>query len=860
MILNRNKPLKNTIFEFNSATKLMKKLSLSFLFLLILISCNSTKHVADDKHMLTHNYLFVDSIKNKSFDLEKYILQKPNPRFLNLPLTVYLHNIGNPKKPKTPSEWGEKNYRSYNFIKNIFSEKQSIGYANAFIGLNNWFLNYQKPVILSERKIKNTQNNLLTYYKNQGFFKSKVTSKINSDSIKKKATVSYHITKGKPTLLDTINLKIDAPILKTIYKNSDTFSLLKTGDQYNDKTFRKEASRVIKLFRNNGVFHFTETALGFYVDSTRTDYKTNVDFLVSSNWIEEKKGAYLETPFKVHKVTKVNVITDYSFTKKGAPLLDTINYNGIHFLAHDKIKYNPKYLSQSIFIKPNGIYKDTLRNLTRNHLKSLKNFKSTNIKFDLIPGTDNELKMDVFLTPIEKYTLGFETEATHSNIRNIGISGKLSITDRNVFKGAELLKFSVLGSWFNSNNGSGWEIGADASLEIPRFLAPFGLSKLVPKKMSPKTLFSVGTSFQKNIGLDRQAFTFLYDYKWQFNQKKTIQLEIFNTQYIQNLNINSYFKIYSSEFSNLNNVAKIYDAINENSPAPKNHPLSQDLNVQVGRAINFINKVSNDRDFQATNSREYNMALNILNRYNIVTSDFLIPTLALSYTYNSQTNFNDNNFSFFKARIANSGNILGLFSNSKNANNKKTFAKIPLAQYFKTDIEYKQFWNVSSNSVFGFRTFLGAIVAYENSDIPFTKSYFAGGSNDIRAWQTYELGPGSRNTGLEFNIGSLKFLTSAEYRFGVIGKLKGAVFIDAGNIWDITGPDFVDKEARFSDFSSLKNIAVGSGFGARLDFSFLILRLDVGFKTYEPYLIGDKWFKNYRFENAVYNIGINYPF
>jgi outer membrane translocation and assembly module TamA len=270
--------------------------------------------------------------------------------------------------------------------------------------------------------------------------------------------------------------------------------------------------------------------------------------------------------------------------------------------------------------------------------------------------------------------------------------------------------------------------------------------------------------------------------------------------------------------------------------------------------------VSNDNNFRATNSDEYNKALNILNRYNIVTSDFLIPVLAYSYTYNNQTKFNDNNFSFFKARVANSGNFLGLISKNTDANNKKTFAKIPLAQYFKIDFEYKKFWDIASNSVFGFRTLLGGIIPYDNSNIPFTKSYFAGGSNDIRAWQTYELGPGSRNTGLEFNVGSLKFLTSVEYRFDVISKLKGAIFVDAGNIWDITGSSFVDEDAKFNNLSSLKDMAIGSGFGARLDFNFLILRLDVGFKTYEPYLTGNKWLKNYNFANAVYNIGINYPF
>ena len=856
MYLFINKRLKNVIFEVECIAKVMKKLSFYFLFFLFLSACNSTKHVAEDKHMLTQNYIYVDSVRNKSSELQKYILQKPNSRFLNLPFGLYFHNLGNHDKPKTPSEWGKENPNKYKFIKNIFSEKQSIAYANTFINLNNWFLSYDSPVIVNENKVKRTADNLWAYYKNKGYFDSKVKETINRDS-NKKATVDYHVTLGKPTLLDTIKVHIESPVLDSIYKASKTTSLLKKGAQYNDKVFRNEAKNVVKLFKNNGVYYFSEAALGFYVDSTRTDHKINVAFLIAKDRFKEVNNKYVKRDYKVHTIKEINVVTDYSYTQKGKVYQDTLQYKGINFLAHQKLKYNPKYLAQSIFFNPGDIYKDTLSNLTRNHLKSLKNFKSTNINFSPISGSNDALSMNIFLSPRDKYTLGFETELTHSNIREIGTSAKFSLTNRNAFKGAEILKFSFLGSYFNAQNGPGWEVGADASLEIPRFLAPFGLNKLVPKRMNPRTLFSLGSSFQKNIGLDRQTFTFLSDYRWQYNRKKTMQLEIFNTQYIQNLNVNRFFDIYSSEFRNLNTVAQNYDAINGTNFSP----LSTDLNVQSTEALNFIREVeANNTGFQTTNPDDYDTVLNIQNRYNIVTSDFLIPIIAYSYTYNNQIDFKDNNFTFFKARVANSGNLLGLLSNNYNANGKKTLFKIPLAQYFKTDLEYKRFWDVGLNSVFGVRSFLGAIITYDNSDIPFTRSYFAGGSNDIRAWQTYELGPGSRNTGLEFNVGSFKFLTSAEYRFNLFGSLKGALFLDAGNIWDISRSKFIDDASKFSGLESLKEIAIGSGLGVRYDLNFFVLRFDVGFKTYEPYLEQGKWFKNFNFGSAVYNIGINYPF
>ena len=149
----------------------------------------------------------------------------------------------------------------------------------------------------------------------------------------------------------------------------------------------------------------------------------------------------------------------------------------------------------------------------------------------------------------------------------------------------------------------------------------------------------------------------------------------------------------------------------------------------------------------------------------------------------------------------------------------------------------------------------------ENTDIPFISSYFAGGSNDIRAWKTYELGPGSSASGLEFNIGNFKILSSLEYRFKILNSIHGAVFADAGNIWNLKNATFTaTEEELFSGLKSLGNIALGTGVGVRYDFNFLVLRLDLAFKTYEPYLTDNKWFKNYTLNDSVLNIGINYPF
>lgn len=827
----------------------MKKVSFYLLLLFLISSCSSIKRVPENKLLLTKNTVIVDEGKNKDDELNDYLLQRPNSKTLGFPFPLYFYNLGNTKNSKTPSQWAKRNPKTYNFFKGLFSEKQSIGVANTFIGINNWFLTSgQAPVIIDPLKIRRTERNLKNYLMSQGYFNSQVTSKI--DTLKtKKGAVSYHVTKGEPLIIDSVKVSIKSPVLNAIYTPKKAQSFLNPNKQFKDADFRKEAERIVKLFRNSGVYHFSENHLEFEIDTSDTIHRHRalITLFVKDKWTAQRNNQYVALPFKIQKIGQVNIYTDYSYNKKDEPYLDTIAYQGMNFIAHEKVRYNPKYLSQSIFLKPNTTYNDSLQSLTRQHLKSLKNFKSVTIKFTQISGKDDELRMDVQLTPIEKYTIGAETELTHSNIRDVGISGKFSIINRNTFRGAESFKFSFSGSYFNSSNGPGWEIGTDISLEIPRFVAPFGLHKLVPKRMSPRTLFSLGTSIQNNIGLDRQTFAAIIDYKWNFDKKKTIQLELMNAQYIRNLNIGDYFSVYRSELNKLIPIAKTYF----NNP---NYVLPFD------QAPNFTELVFNDPAFLVSNPNEYRTNANVFNRYKILTSNFLIPTIAYSFAYNSQENFKDNNFSFFKVRVANSGNIASLLSNSKNADGKKTLFNIPVAQYFKLDIEYKKFWELNENSVLGFRSFLGAVYPYGNSDIPFTKSYFAGGSNDIRAWKTYDLGPGSTGQGLEYNVGSLKFLTSLEYRFDVLGSLKGALFMDAGNIWDITNSSFAFDEAKFKGFSSIKQIAIGSGFGARYDFNFLILRFDIGFKTYEPYLDGNKWFRNYNFGNAVYNIGINYPF
>ena len=831
-----------------------KNYTISFLLLIGLLllfnSCNSTKYVPEGSFLLSKNKIAIDDKIKIDPEVKDYVIQRPNSKFLGVLFPLYFYNMGNVEYEKSYTEFLDNHPKTHQKFKNIFSEKQTIKMGETYKSLQKWFLNGgEPPVILDHQKARLTSEKLRTYYFNNGYFNAEVDYSV--DLKVEKADIIYKIIKNDPYYLDSIHTIIDSKTVDSIYKKNIETSYIKSGDIYNDKNFRLESKRLSNLFRNSGIYHFSENQIGFYeIDTLAPNHKTDVILKITDR-LTEKEGVISSHPLKIQKVTKIGIFTDYSYDRKNDTFNDTLAYKGFHFYSHDKLKYNPKALLDAVFIEPGNIYKDSARNLTRRHLKLLKNFKLVKIKYNEI--NDEELAATIILTPMKKYSISMNTEVIHSNIKQLGFAGGFAFTNRNTFRNAEIFKLSFQGSIFdvaknigtdNENPFSSWELSVEASLEVPKIVFPFSKNRLIDKRMAPKTLFSVGSSFQKNIGLDKQKFTAIIDYSWTPNKKTKHTIEPINAQYVKNLNKDQYFYIYSSEYNDLEKIQQ------EFFPT---YPLTED------NALQFIDDEI-DLAFKISNPEEYQTAKNIEKRNEVITTDFVIPSISYAFTYSTKENYLDEEFYFFKAKFASAGALLTSVSKTE-TDGVKTFADTPIAQYVKTDIEFKKYWKTSKSTTLVYRTFIGVAVPYGNStDIPFTSSYFIGGSSDIRAWKTYELGPGTNNNGLEFNVGSLKLISNLEYRFGITKSLKGALFVDAGNIWDITDSELANEGDKFTGIESLKNSAVGTGFGIRYDFSFFVFRTDLGLKTYEPYLEGDRWFQNYNFRSGVINIGINYPF
>lgn len=828
---------------------------------LLFSSCNTVKYVADNEHLLTKNTVTVNEKKNISNDVNDFIIQRPNRKALGVPISLHFYNLGNSDFLSPYEIWKDSFPGREKTFSNVFSEKQSRAYRNSRYKFNQWFFKKgDAPVILDTLKTRLTAEELQLSFIYQGYFRAKIEYKENRNG-NKRATVEYDITTGKVFHVDSIITAIKTPVLDSIFELHKEESLIKEGIEFNFNYFEEEADRITALYRNSGVYHFTRSAIEFEGDSTSNDYKSDITLSIDNRVVQKNDDLSL-VPYQIQKVSKVNIFTDYSFDQKDNPYPYSEEYNGFTFNTHEPLKYNSKLFSKFIFIEPDSIYRDDNTDLTRRNLRRLINFRLVNIKYDEIDSTN--LAANIYLTPFKKHSFAVDTELTHSNVKQLGISGKVSLLIKNVFKDAGIMSFSVQGAFYNSTDAAtdnnsffnAWEFGADVSLDVPRIIAPFNTERWISKKMLPKTQFTVGTSFQKNIGLDKQKFTGIANYNWESSKTNSHRLDIINTQFIKNLNIDSYFNIYRSEYNELVDVS---DVISETHTIPAdNYDENGDL-----IPLTFIDYMLDPtNDFEDTNPIEYQQTQNIEKQYDIITENVVVPLIAYEFIYNNRESFKDANYSFFRARFASAGLLTTAVAKAPEDGGKKEVLGIPVAQYLKLDLEYKKFWGKTTDPIIAFRAFLGIAVPYGNSeDMPFSRSYFIGGANDLRAWKVYELGPGGTKTGLEYNVGSLKFLTSLEYRFDIINNFKGALFVDAGNIWDITNSDIIAPEGKFTGFSSLANIAVGSGIGLRYDFNFLVIRLDTGFKTYEPYQPnGKKWFTNYNFARAVYNIGINYPF
>ncbi|MRX66613.1 Surface antigen [Flavobacterium resistens] len=851
------------------------KITAFILIATLICACNAVKRVPDGKNLLVKNNILVNGKSSNDETASNQMYQKPNGKLLGFKLRLNLYNLANLNPDSTYQAKFDNHPGRYERWSKVLSAKQVDRLGQSFInkGLNDFLKNTgEAPVIIDTAKTKKTLLRLKYYYLNNGFFKVQTDYTIDTVGIKR-AKINYNITTGPAYTLDSIRTTILTPALDSLYHTSREPSILKSGNQYKTTDFEEEKNRITTYFRNNGAYYFQPTYVTFDIDTIGKQNKADVNLIINNNSIQEKDSSRTE-PFKLYKISDVNIYTDYSAANSKSKINDSISYNNFNLYGYKKIKYKPRAITDAIFITKGSIFSDTRTTLSSRYLNNLKifNYPSIQYEVDKRDSTAQSLIANVYLTPRKKYSFGATLDVTHSNIQDFGIGASVSETIRNVFNRAETLEISArmnIGSskdMANPNNNffNVSEYGLDMKLNFPRILMPFGTEKIIPKRMIPSTSISSGFSKQRNIGLDKENFTGGIAYNWSPKRHNTAKLELLNAQYVRNLNPNNYFNVYTSSYDELNGIGKDYNTKPINWGDTPEEQARKDLTIPKG-TTGFTNDVLTGQTALLPGDPLYRDVESIEERrVRLTENDFILAT---SYTFTKTTkkDLADNNFYQFKTKIESAGTLLSAISNiaslPKNTNGNYEIFNLEYSEYIKTEFDYIKHWDFGKENVLAVRSFFGIAIPFGNSNyIPFSRSYYSGGSNDNRAWQPYSLGPGSTDAMDDFNEANMKIAFSAEYRFKILGDVKGAVFADAGNIWNVLD-NVIDEKAKFSGVNDLAEIALGSGFGLRYDLSFFVVRLDLGFKTYNPaHEKGDRWFKEYNFGHSVLNFGINYPF
>ncbi|MDQ5928439.1 MAG: hypothetical protein QG594_213, partial [Bacteroidota bacterium] len=693
--------------------------------------------------------------------------------------------------------------------------------------------------------------------------------KANYDIIKKgkKAQVKYTINTGTIYVIDTVSTKIKTPILDSLYQKTKKLSFIKSGLPFKTSNFEEEKNRIGIHFRNNGAYTFQPTYVNFDIDTIQKKDKANVTLLIDNYTFQDKDSTRV-VPFKIYKISEVNIYTDHSSNNDVAKPTKVTKYRNFNLISHEKLKYKPKALTDGVFILKGSLFSDLKTTLTSRYLSNLKvfNYPSIQYEIDTRDSTATSLIAKIYLTQRKKYSFGFNADVTHSNIQDIGIAVSPSFSVRNVFRGAETFEVSTHGNIGSSRNLANpnnqffnvSEFGLDLKLNFPRILMPFKTERIIPKSMIPSTSITTGFNRQKNIGLDKENFTGALIYSWTPKKNNTAKFDLFNAQFVRNLNIQNYYNVYTNSYNALNAIAKTYNTEATN--------LNTDGNLSIDNGTtNFTNQVLNEKTAIKTTDDDYKTVKSIEERrIRLTENDFILAT-SFSLLKNTKTDPQDNDYYIFKTKLESAGSLLSLISSAANLptneSGKQEIFNLNYSEYIKTEFDYIKHWSLGSQQSVAVRSFFGIAIPFGNStSIPFTRSYFAGGSNDNRAWQPYGLGPGASGSTSDFNEANMKLAISAEFRFKILGQLNGAFFADGGNIWNVLD-EVKEEKSVFKNFNSLSNIALGSGFGLRYDLNFFVIRFDFGFKTYNPAnKTGEKWFDEYSFSKSVLNFGINYPF
>ena len=676
----------------------------------------------------------------------------------------------------------------------------------------------ETPVYFDNEMKEKSVVQISKYLNDIGYFNSGISTKIkNKRGISK---VYYGIYPAKPYIIDTISYKIADSTIYNYVKEIEETLPVKEGDIYNAFKLDDERAMISEHLSNNGYFYFSKDYIFMEVDTNFNDKKANINIRID-NVIDPSTQKSVN-----HKQYKINNIYIYpKGSLQNNNKADTTLYtfkisknkiNGQYYFIYNgdpKIRY--KTFDNIIQIKNGSLYNFHQVTQTYKALNNLKIYNLTNIDFEPVKSHNDSINLldcNIVLNRAKVNYYSLQLEGTNSS-GDLGILGSFTYRNKNIFKGSEIFNISlrvgtqaqsVLDDLGNTSLFNTKEFGIDASIFFPQFLSPIKLKNFA-KEYQPRTTLTGGYNLQARPIYTRQITLLAFGYNWM------------KSKYEQH--------------------------------------------ILTPLTLNSV-KVEPTPSFEAILEQETNQR--IKDQY----TSHLILGLDYTYVFNNQNVRFIKDFFYFKANFQSSGNLLSAFNNTsaiKTVDNYHEIFGIRYAQYVRFAFDFRYFKYIAGENQIATRFMVGAGIPYGNSnDMPFEKSFYAGGSNGMRGWQFRELGPGTFNNPDNLNIeriGDIQLEANLEYRFPIHSFFKGAIFTDIGNIWTMRENEtFAGGQFKFDTF--YKQLAVDAGVGIRLDFSFFLFRLDAATPIVNPaYPEGQRWRINkLHFSDFILNFGIGYPF
>ena len=756
---------------------------------LLLASCSATKYVPEGSYLLDEVRIQTDNKEIKPSSLSMYVRQNPNSKWFSLMKTqLYVYNWSG----SDSTRWINRTLRK-------------LGDA---------------PVIYNEEETNRSGEEMRKAVQNMGYMGATVEPVRHIK--KKKLKLIYRVTSGKPYKIRSIRYDIQDDKIKEYMCHDSAATYLSEGMFFDVNLLDGERQRITDNLLRNGYYKFNKEYISYTADTVKNTYLVDLTMHLLPY---KQRNDDVPQNHRQYYIDKVNFITDYNVLEASAlssiEVNDSVHYKGFPIYYKDKLYLRPKVLTNNLRIVPVSLFNEQDVQRTYSNFGRLQALKYTNIRFSETQiGDTSKLNVYVMLTKSKHKSVSFELEGTNS-AGDLGAAASVSFQNRNMFKSSETFMVKLRGAYEavsgiqgGYNHEDYTELGAEATINFPRFLFPF-LSNDFRRKIRATTEFGVQYNYQIRPEFSRIVASANWSYKWGLQrQRAQHRIDILDINYL-------YMPSISNEF----------------------------------------------REKYLENEQNYIL------KYNY--DDRLIVRTGYGFTYNSagQALMNNtvigNSYSI-RFNFESAGNLLYVFAKmanmKKNGEGEYSLLSIPFAQYLRGDFDFAKNVVIDNRNSIAFHVGAGIAIPYGNATIvPFEKRYFSGGANSVRGWSVRDLGPGAFPGDRNFmnQSGDIKLDVNVEYRTRLFWKFRGAVFVDAGNIWTLR--DYKDQPGGKFKFNKFyKQIAVAYGLGLRLDLDFFVLRFDGGMKAINPVyetgkdrypIIHPKFSRDFAFHFAV-----GYPF